>query len=275
MTTQTAPAPSMDEVMGFAFKVVNELGAAMAAPSRLHRRQARTSGRRSRVSGPVTVDAAGDDDRAAGALPARVGGRDGGVGLPDYDAATQHVHPAAGERGRAGRRGQPRVRRRLRPDAAGPLRRHPRHHQGVPRGRRRAVLASTRTTRSWARSASSARATSTSWCSDWIPAIGIDRAADGRARRSPTSAAAAARRSARWRRRSRSRSSIGFDNHGPGIEGAKANAKKAGVAGNTTFEVRGSTELPQTGDFDLISHARRAARHGRPARLRASRSTAR
>ena len=32
MTTATAEAPSMEEVMEFAFKVVNELGAAMAAP---------------------------------------------------------------------------------------------------------------------------------------------------------------------------------------------------------------------------------------------------
>ncbi len=32
MTTATAPAPTMDEIMEFAFKVVGELGAAMAAP---------------------------------------------------------------------------------------------------------------------------------------------------------------------------------------------------------------------------------------------------
>jgi 2-polyprenyl-3-methyl-5-hydroxy-6-metoxy-1,4-benzoquinol methylase len=45
----------------------------------------------------------------------------------------------------------------------------------------------------------------------------------------------------------------GFDNHQPGIEAARKNAAKAGVTNNTTFEVRGSTELPQTGDFDLIT----------------------
>jgi 2-polyprenyl-3-methyl-5-hydroxy-6-metoxy-1,4-benzoquinol methylase len=45
---------------------------------------------------------------------------------------------------------------------------------------------------------------------------------------------------------------FGFDNHKPGIEGARKNAEKLGVAQNTKFEVRGSTDLPQTGDFDLV-----------------------
>jgi 2-polyprenyl-3-methyl-5-hydroxy-6-metoxy-1,4-benzoquinol methylase len=45
----------------------------------------------------------------------------------------------------------------------------------------------------------------------------------------------------------------GFDNHGPGIDAARANAKRLGVSGNTTWEVRASTELPQSGDFDLVS----------------------
>lgn len=45
----------------------------------------------------------------------------------------------------------------------------------------------------------------------------------------------------------------GFDNHAPGIAAAKGNAQKAGVAANTTFEVRASTELPQTADFDMVS----------------------
>jgi 2-polyprenyl-3-methyl-5-hydroxy-6-metoxy-1,4-benzoquinol methylase len=46
---------------------------------------------------------------------------------------------------------------------------------------------------------------------------------------------------------------VGFDNHGPGIEAARANAYDRGVTANTSFEVRASTELPQTADFDLIS----------------------
>jgi 2-polyprenyl-3-methyl-5-hydroxy-6-metoxy-1,4-benzoquinol methylase len=44
----------------------------------------------------------------------------------------------------------------------------------------------------------------------------------------------------------------GFDNHAPGIEGARKNAEKAGVTKNTTFDVRPSTELPQTAEFDLV-----------------------
>jgi 2-polyprenyl-3-methyl-5-hydroxy-6-metoxy-1,4-benzoquinol methylase len=44
----------------------------------------------------------------------------------------------------------------------------------------------------------------------------------------------------------------GFDNHAPGIEAAAANARERGVAGNTTWEVRGSTKLPQNSDFDLV-----------------------
>lgn len=46
----------------------------------------------------------------------------------------------------------------------------------------------------------------------------------------------------------------GFDNHGPGIEAAAANAEKSGVAANTSWEVKSGTDLPQNGDFDLISN---------------------
>lgn len=45
----------------------------------------------------------------------------------------------------------------------------------------------------------------------------------------------------------------GFDNHAGAIEGARDTAKQSGVTRNATFEVTPSTELPQTGDFDLIS----------------------
>ena len=45
---------------------------------------------------------------------------------------------------------------------------------------------------------------------------------------------------------------FGFDNHAPGIDAARENAKRLGAGANTTWEVRGSTELPQTADFDLI-----------------------
>jgi 2-polyprenyl-3-methyl-5-hydroxy-6-metoxy-1,4-benzoquinol methylase len=45
----------------------------------------------------------------------------------------------------------------------------------------------------------------------------------------------------------------GFDNHAGAIDGARENAKQQGVTRNATFEVVASTELPQSGDFDLVS----------------------
>jgi len=45
---------------------------------------------------------------------------------------------------------------------------------------------------------------------------------------------------------------VGFDAYAPSVEAAKANAAKAGVSGNTKFETRASTDLPATGEFDLI-----------------------
>jgi len=47
---------------------------------------------------------------------------------------------------------------------------------------------------------------------------------------------------------------FGFDNYAPNMEAARELAKREGVSANTTFEVRASTELPQTGDFTLISN---------------------
>jgi trans-aconitate methyltransferase len=45
---------------------------------------------------------------------------------------------------------------------------------------------------------------------------------------------------------------VGYDNYPPGIAYANENAKKNGLAGRLTYEVRGATELPQTGDADLV-----------------------
>ena len=44
---------------------------------------------------------------------------------------------------------------------------------------------------------------------------------------------------------------IGYDNHAPGVAAARTNAEKAGVT-NATFEVRGSTDLPKTAEFDMV-----------------------
>lgn len=46
---------------------------------------------------------------------------------------------------------------------------------------------------------------------------------------------------------------IGYDNHAGAIEGARENAQAAGVTANASFDVVASTEIPATGDFDLIS----------------------
>ncbi len=47
---------------------------------------------------------------------------------------------------------------------------------------------------------------------------------------------------------------VGFDNYGPNVEAARANAEAAGVSANVSFEECDSTELPQTGDFTLMTN---------------------
>lgn len=44
----------------------------------------------------------------------------------------------------------------------------------------------------------------------------------------------------------------GYDNFAPGIDYANATARKQGLSGRLTYEVRDSRELPQTKDFDLV-----------------------
>lgn len=44
----------------------------------------------------------------------------------------------------------------------------------------------------------------------------------------------------------------GYDNYPPGIDYANEKARKQGLAGRLTYEVRSATDLPQTGDFDLV-----------------------
>lgn len=45
---------------------------------------------------------------------------------------------------------------------------------------------------------------------------------------------------------------VGYDNFPPCIDYANENAKKRGLSGRLSYEVRSSTGLPQTGDFDLV-----------------------
>ncbi|MDE3179448.1 MAG: methyltransferase domain-containing protein [Acidobacteriota bacterium] len=44
----------------------------------------------------------------------------------------------------------------------------------------------------------------------------------------------------------------GYDNYAPGIEYANENARKHGLSGRLSYEVRNSASLPQTAEFDLV-----------------------
>ncbi|MGH9450201.1 MAG: class I SAM-dependent methyltransferase [Terriglobia bacterium] len=45
---------------------------------------------------------------------------------------------------------------------------------------------------------------------------------------------------------------VGYDNYAPGIQYANENARKHGLSDRLSYEVRSATDLPQTGDFDLV-----------------------
>ena len=45
---------------------------------------------------------------------------------------------------------------------------------------------------------------------------------------------------------------FGYDNYAPGIEYANENARKRGLSDRLTYEPRNATDVPQTGDFDLV-----------------------
>jgi 2-polyprenyl-3-methyl-5-hydroxy-6-metoxy-1,4-benzoquinol methylase len=45
---------------------------------------------------------------------------------------------------------------------------------------------------------------------------------------------------------------VGYDNFAPAIDYANENARQHGLADRLTYEVRSATDLPPTGDFDLI-----------------------
>jgi len=87
--------------------------------------------------------------------------------------------------------------------------------------------------------------------SDWIPAIGIGAKLERGAKVADVGCGRGQAICTLAKAFPRSRF-FGFDNHAPGIAAARKNAEKAGVTESTTFEVRASTELPQTADFDMI-----------------------
>lgn len=87
---------------------------------------------------------------------------------------------------------------------------------------------------------------------DWIPATGFEKRLREGAKVADVGCGRGQAICTLARAYPRSRFT-GFDNHAPGIEAARANAAKYDVTANANFEVRPSTELPQTADFDLVS----------------------
>ena len=78
------------------------------------------------------------------------------------------------------------------------------------------------------------------------------RGAAGGRRRSPTSAAATARRCSSWPRAIPTPRLVGYDNYAPAIEAANANAAAAGLADRVRYEVCDVTQgIP--GSYDLIT----------------------
>jgi 2-polyprenyl-3-methyl-5-hydroxy-6-metoxy-1,4-benzoquinol methylase len=251
MTTETATAPSMDEVMAFAFKVVNELGAAMAAPHiyigdrlDLFKTLART--------GPQTVaqlaTTTGLQERYLREWAAAMAAS----GFIDYDPAEQSFT-------------LPPAKAAVLADDDSPVfvggfaQMLPDHYAVIP-GIIKAfregggVPYSQYTNDTFQGTERFFRPGYINFLvQDWIPALGLTeklqagaKVADvGCGRGQAICVLAKAFPGSTFH---------GFDNHAPGIEGAKANAQAHGVAANTHFEVRGSAELPQTGDFDLVSN---------------------
>jgi len=250
MTTRTADAPSMDQVMEFAFKVVNELGAAMAAPH-VYIGDRLDLFKTLAAEGPVTVPQlagkTGLQERYLREWAAAMAAS----GYLTYDAATQaftlppaHAAVLADEDSPVfvGGFAQmlpdhyaviPGIIKAFREGGGVPYSQYTNDtFQGTERFFRPGYI--------------------NFLVQQWIPAIGFaDRLAAGakvadvgcgRGQAICTMAGAFPKSSF-----------TGFDNHAPGIEAARANAATAGVTGNTQFEVRGATELPQDASFDLVS----------------------
>jgi len=252
MTTETTTqpaAPSMDQIMEFAFKVVNELGAAMAAP---HVYIGDNLGLWKTLSatGPITVDQ----------LAARTGLQErylrewtaamAASGYLDYDAVkrTFELPPAKAA---------------VLADEDSPVfvqgfaQMLPDHYKVIP-----GIIKAFRegggvpytdfTNDTFQGTERFFRPGYVNFfVQQWIPALGLTdlltkgaKVADvGCGRGQAICTLAKAFPNSQF---------YGFDNLAVGIDGAKENAKKQGVTANTTFETRASTELPQTGDFDLI-----------------------
>jgi 2-polyprenyl-3-methyl-5-hydroxy-6-metoxy-1,4-benzoquinol methylase len=252
MTTTTTPAPTMDEIMEFAFKVVGELGAAMAAPhvyigDRLDLFKTLAS------VGPTTVD----DLAAKTGLQARYlrewASAMAASGFIDYDPANKTFALPPAKAAVLADEDSPAF-------VGGFAQMLPDHYAVIP-GIIKAfregggVPYSAYTNDTFQGTERFFRPGYVNFLvQQWVPAMGMGfterltagaKVADvgcGRGQALCTLARAFPKSTF-----------VGFDNHGPGIDAAKANARDQGVTANTSWEVRGSTELPQEGDFDLIT----------------------
>ena len=250
MTTQTAEAPSMEEIMEFAHLVVNELGAAMAAP---HVYIGDNLGlfKTLAASGPLTIDQ----------LASKTGLQE--RYLREWSAAMAASHyidydPAAKTFT------LPPAKAAVLADDDSPVfvggfaQMLPDHYKVIP-GIIRAfregggVPYSEYTDDTFIGTERFFRPGYINFLvQQWIPALGLEeklqrgaKVADvGCGRGQAICNMAKAFPNSRF---------YGFDNHKPGIENARKNAEKYGVAANASFEAVASTDIPQTGDFDLIS----------------------
>lgn len=249
MTTETAPAPTMDEIMEFAFKVVGELGAAMAAPH-VYIGDELDIFKTLATSGPVTTEQlaakTGLQERYLREWAAAMAAS----GYIDYDAKdrTFTLPPAKAAV----------LADDLSPVFVGGFAQMlPDHYKVIP-GVIRAfregggVPYSEFTNDTFEGTERFFRPGYANFLvSEWLPATGfverLERGAKvadvgcGRGQAICTMAEAFPRSTF-----------FGFDNHAPGIEAAKKNAEARGVSANTKWEVRPSTELPQDASFDLV-----------------------
>lgn len=249
MTTATTSAPTMEEVMEFAFKVVNELGAAMAAPH-IYIGDQLGLFKTLAGSGPLTADQLATETGLQERYLREWSAAMAASGYLDYDATARTFN-------------LPPAKAAVLADDDSPVfvggfaQMLPDHYKVIP-GVMRAfregggVPYAEFTDDTFVGTERFFRPGYINFMvSDWIPAIGIaDRLTQGAkvadvgcGRGQAICTLAKAFPKSRF---------FGFDNHAPGIEGARRNARNAGVETNTTFEVRPSTELPQSGDFDSI-----------------------
>jgi 2-polyprenyl-3-methyl-5-hydroxy-6-metoxy-1,4-benzoquinol methylase len=252
MTTATATAtiePSTEEVMAFAFKVVNELGAAMAAPhvyigDQLGLFKTLAS------SGPVTVDQlatkTGLQERYLREWSAAMASS----GYLDYDAGARTFSLPPAKAAVLADEDSPVF-------VGGFAQMLPDHYKVIP-GVMRAfregggVSYAEFTDDTFVGTERFFRPGYINFLvNDWIPAIGI---AEKLARGGKVADVGCGRGIAICTLAEAFPKSqfVGFDNHSPGIAAARKNAEQAGVTANTSFEVRASTELPQTADFDMV-----------------------